>query len=256
MKRERREIKILRRARLMLYIVLAGLAFYWLVGRYRVWLDKSEIFTIRSITIEGNELLTDQEILQLAGYSKTTRIWKMAPPDVAGKIGDNAFVEQVSVQHHLPDGLSIHIREKAPIALINVDGSVFCVDREGLVLPSVLRKRYDLPIISGDFKGMVKVGSHARGDAVHRALAFLTEIRRGMPELFGEISEVVVGHPSGLKLFTKTVAIPVWLGRDGFDWKIRCFAAIWNRLTVQNERKMVRYIDLRYRGQIAVGMRI
>ncbi len=255
MKRGRTIIIILRRVRLILYIGLAGLASYWLIGRYRIWLDESETFTIQSITIEGNELLTDQEILQLAGYSDMTRIWKMAPPDVADKIADNAFVEHVSVQHHLPDRLSIQIREKAPIALINVKGSIFCIDREGLVLPSVLRKRYDLPIISGDFKGMVQVGSHARGEAVHQALTFLIEIRRSMPELFGEISEVVVGHQTGLKLFTKTAAIPVWLGKNGFDWKIRCFAAIWKELIIQKQRKMVRYIDLRFRGQVAVGMR-
>jgi cell division protein FtsQ len=228
----------------------------WLiVGVYRTWIAESKTFYTRRIEVLGNELLTKDEILHLGGLTPHSSIWKRDLCQVTEGIRVNPFVETVEVERLLPDVLRIRIEEKHPVALLNLQGMFYCIDEDGLVLPSKPGKLYDLPVISGDFQGGVSVGSQAGGKRVQEGLGFLMFVFRSRPEMYSRISEVVVGKPEGLILYTSKAGVPVRVGTGGYTRKILYLEAILDKLAANKDLSRVHYIDLRFEDQVVVGMR-
>ena len=226
-----------------------------LIGAYTSWIAESKTFHTRRIEVSGNELLTKDEILHLGGVTPRSSIWNRDLCQVTEGIQRNPFVESVEAERLLPDVLRIQITEKRPVALLNLQGMFFCIDGDGLVLPSKPGKLYDLPVISGDFQGGVSVGSRAGGKLVRDGLGFLMYVFRSRPEMYSRISEVVVGRPEGLVLYTSKAGVPVRVGTGGYNRKIRYLEAILDKLVANQNLSRVHYIDLRFEGQVVVGMR-
>jgi len=226
-----------------------------LIGAYTTWIAESKTFHTRRIEVSGNELLTKDEILDLAGLKPQSSIWKRDLCQITDGIRRNPFVESVEVERLLPDVLQIQIEEKHPVALLNLQGTFYCVDGHGLVLPSKPGKLYDLPVISGDFQGGVSIGRKARGKRIQDGLGFLMFVFRSRPELYSRISEVVVGRPEGLILYTSKAGVPVRVGMGGYTRKILYLEAILDKLVENRNLSRVHYIDLRFEDQVVVGMR-
>jgi len=244
--------------RRILFLVCGGvgLILLWMVvTEYRVWLEKSETFCIRKIELHGLELLSEADIFQLCGLVPRSSIWEVNLEEISERIASNAFVEKIRVDRRLPDILRIRVEEKRPVALLNFQGNFFSVDREGLVLPSKPGKLYDLPVLSGAFRGAVRVGGQVTGRFVQQGLCFLILILEDRPELYNRISEIVVGRPEGLTLYTSRGGVPIWVGEGGYGWKIRYLEAILDEVVRGRKFSQIRYIDLRFVGQIVVGMR-
>ncbi len=237
------------------FVVFAGIVFLMCIigGKYKKWLSESKTFQIRKIEIQGNELFSDQEILDMGGLDPETDIWNVNLNEVQKHIGNHAFIEEICIERRLPNILRIQISEKHPVALLHFQQKFLCIDQEGLVLPTVLGKQYDLPVISGTFQGAVGVGSRAGGNVLIQGLSFLNLVLQLYPEMYSQISEVIVGRPEGLVLYTNQRTCRVQLGKEGYARKIYLFKAILVKLTEKGELPQVRYIDLRFGDQIIVG---
>ena len=227
-----------------------------IVGKaYTKWIVRSSTFKVSKIEIEGNELLSQEDILQLAGLKEGMSTWAIDLKTIEKTIDQNVFFEEVSVNRKLPDGLKIKIIEKRPVALLKIKDSFLCIDPEGLVLPSTPGKLYNLPVLSGNFKGEIGVGHLAGGSLVKEGLFFLLSVLHDRPRMYNSISEVVVGQSGGLVLYTSQFGVQVNIGNEKIDQKIRCLEAILNELTSNKELSKTQYIDLNFDGQVVVGMR-
>ena len=237
------------------FVAFSGIIFLMcIIGvKYKKWLSESETFQIRKIEIQGNELFSDQEILDMGGLNTETDIWQINLNEVQEHIGNHAFIEQVCIERLLPDILRIQVSEKHPVALLHFQEKFLCIDQEGLILPTVSRKQYDLPVISGTFQGVVGVGSRAGGNVLNQGLSFLNLVLQLCPEMYSQISEVIVGRPEGLVLYTNQRTFRIWFGKEGYMRKIFYLKAILVELTAKEELPQVRYIDLRFGDQVVVG---
>ncbi len=255
MKKERYDAWFFRRLFTFTGYLILGFIILIIIAQYKKWLLESNSFQIRKVEIVGNELFTDEELFEMGLIDPTNSIWKIDLTGAHNNIGSHVFIEDFHIDRVFPNVLRINVKEKTPVALLNVDGKLYCLDREGLVLPSKPGKLYDLPVISGDFRGTVAVGRMVSGKMVYQGLDFLNYILNDRPGLFSSISEVVMGKPEGIVLITSKAGVPVWLGQDGYFIKVRYLEAILNELNVKNELSQVKYIDLRFNNQIIVGMR-
>jgi cell division septal protein FtsQ len=225
------------------------------VKLYRSWISSSDTFLVRRIEVTGNDLVETGEILRMGELAAESSIWGVHLPSVEKKINGNPFIQRATIHRKLPAEIHVIIEEKHPVALLNFRGKLYCVDHEGIVLPSRPGKLYDLPILSGAFGGGVQVGSRVGGNQVHQGLGFLQRVMEDRPKLYAAISEIIVGRPEGLVVTTKQSGIPVWIGSEDTIRKIRYFEAILERLSEFGDLSGVEYIDLRFMGQIVVGMR-
>jgi len=241
--------------RFFVLLISSGLLFsLWTAGiHYSTWLKKPENFQIRKITVRGNDLFSEEELLRMGNVAGYKSIWDVNLSEVEKRIARNPFLEEVTVERFLPDIIRIRVKEKRPIALLNFKGTFFCLDREGLVMPSKPGKLYDLPILSGKFQGSVSEGSRVGGSKIYEGLYFVMIMLKERPELYTQISEIQVTHPEGLVLYTSRAGVPVIVGSGGWNRKLCYLQAILDKLVQEKELSKVSYIDLRFQDQIVVG---
>jgi len=240
-------------------LILIGGLFVFLsafIGRqYAAWIKNSDSFLIRNVVITGNELISKKDVTQLIGFDSTKTVWDIDLPASEKRITDNTFTEKICITRRFPNELHVQIHEKTPVALLNFKGTLYCMNSERLILPSKPGKMYDLPVLSGPFEGSVNVGQEVTGELVEDGIRLLRMMIEVNPALYSNISEVVVGREQGMVIYTSK-AVPIWFGESIVRQKVRNLEAILNQLKTSNEMKAVRYIDLRFRGQVVVGMRV
>lgn len=86
-------------------IFLLVLGFFYLIGSYIYHMP------IKNIFIDGNVLLNDQEIIDLANLSDYPRYYKYSKSKIAKKIKRSPYVEEVKVERSFFSVLKIHIKE-------------------------------------------------------------------------------------------------------------------------------------------------
>ena len=240
--------------RVTLKCIVVVVVIYGVISAYRRWLKSDSTFVIKSIEIQGNEILSDEKVLLLAKLNDDAKIWKADLISAEAGIESSPFVDNAVVKRCLPNILQIKIEEKKPVALLHFNETFYCIDREGWVLPSKPRKLYDFPILSGQFEGDVIVGKRVGGALIEQGLCFLAKVIEDRPELYNDISEIVLGQPQGLILYTSQSGVPIWLGNDRISYKIRYLEAILQDLSKTQKLSQLGYIDLRFQGQVIVGM--
>lgn len=236
-------------------LVLLALAISGLVTvRYRTWLLNSETFLVQDIGVEGQDLLTEKELKASSGLSLDSPIWEADLTDAESRIRKNPWVETVRIHRCFPGILRIRVTEKKPIAVYNDGGVLLGVDRDGTVLPSRPGKLYTLPVLScAGIRG--SIGKRLEGAGVKEAVDFLKTVLKDRPEVFSKISELVADRNRGLVMYTSRGAIPVYVGKDGYDWKVRYLQAILDDVERRKPALRVNHIDIRFFGQVVVAVR-
>ena len=222
---------------------------------YIIWIQNSDTFRVQKIEVEGNELIPAEELATDGGVERNINIWSLDLVDVTQQMKEHVYVSDVHIQRKLPNEIKVEVEEKNPVALLNYKGKLYCLDPEGLVLPSAPNKVYDLPVISGKFQGSVNLGQYVSGSSIGEGLRFINTILADRSELYTHISEVNIREEKGLQIYLSHTGIPVSVGYQHYKLKIRSLEAVLRDLTAENDLKRVKYINLQYRGQVVVGMR-
>lgn len=222
---------------------------------YISWITHADTFRIGTIEVVGNDLISSDDITSETGVQSDMSIWSVDLVDMTRQMKEHVYVSNVMIQRKLPDKVQIVIEEKSPVALLNYHGKLYCLDPEGLVLPSAPNKVYDLPVISGQFQGTLDLGQCVSGSSIGEGLRFINTLLAEDSELYAHISEVNISQTDGLQIYLSHSGIPVFVGYHQYKMKIRSLEAVLRDLTLENDLKQVRYINLQYRGQVVVGMR-
>ena len=153
------------------------------------WMNRSSLFTVASIRVEGTERLTKEEIVKLSNLHPGMRMLDIRTTSVQKSIEGNAWVKSARVSRHFPGSVVITVEERSPIALVAV-GRVYYVDACGKLLPLFTGTYSNLPVITGIaastldstktlapavFERVKKVVSECRGED-HRLLQHISLI--------------------------------------------------------------------------------
>jgi cell division protein FtsQ len=114
-------------------------------------LNKANIPTINSITIEGLDEKNNQELIDSLNFLKTKNLFFLNRIKISKIINSNHLVEEYSVFKKYPSTLNIKIDKTKFLAQIKKnDGNFFLGSNGKLIKTKNLKK--ELPFIYGDFK--------------------------------------------------------------------------------------------------------
>ncbi|MBN1893211.1 FtsQ-type POTRA domain-containing protein [bacterium] len=239
--------------------ILAGAALLCIavfIGRnYRTWLTASSTFQVREIEINGNEVLTDAEVLKLASLESGQSMWRLNLRKTERAIARSPYVDRARVFRLFPDGVEIRVAEKEALALLESGGRMLCIDERGSLFPSRPGKLYDLPILSGISVRESRTGSVPKDSTLLSRLRLVALMRSDRPGLYTRISEIACSGKDGMVFFTSRHGIKVFFGEGDAHYKIRCLDAVLREMEEKKQGGRVAYIDLRYRNQVILGMR-
>ena len=107
-------------------------------------------FRVETVTIKGQQDLTDREILAAAGVSETTSLVFLDAEHARDELQKLSLVKSATVHKLYPDTLAISIEERKPYALWQKDGVVYVIAADGTAIDEHRDGRYaNLPFVVG-----------------------------------------------------------------------------------------------------------
>ncbi len=151
---------------------------------------RSPFFNVRTIVVQGNSLVSSQDLLALANVGVGTNIFQVSTGAIVKNISLHPLVKAVEVSRKLPNTLVINIVERKPAAMIPVQNGFVKVDEQGVFLQrSDVWPKQPLPIISGiQLPGDLNLGQAIPNPALLEALKLLLQLPKDLYSMVGELS--------------------------------------------------------------------
>ncbi len=145
----------------------------------------SERLRVDKVEVRGSHFLSEGEVRELLGPAVGENILGLDIQALKGRLRSSPWVAEATVARSLPDTLRVEIRERAPLALAELD-RLYLMDGDGSLI-DVYGPRtagFDLPIV----RGLAGTTGDARRERAQRAGALLQDLG----ELAQEVSELQV----------------------------------------------------------------
>ncbi|MGA9565439.1 MAG: FtsQ-type POTRA domain-containing protein [Candidatus Korobacteraceae bacterium] len=113
---------------------------------WRFRLDSSD-----NIDILGNHNVSRAQILETLGGDIDRNIFFVSLAEQKKQLEDISWVESASVMRLLPNRLRIELRERTPVAFVEISGHVALIDAHGVIMdmPSGGQSAFSFPVILG-----------------------------------------------------------------------------------------------------------
>lgn len=239
-------VKLVMAAGLMALVGGLGFSFYKILAQ-------SSFFQIVDIEIKGGQRLSKSELLDLSGVDVQSNLVKISSDQVQGLLENHRWIERAVVSRKWPDRLLISIKERRPVAMINLADGLYYVDRESNVFAPVEQGGdLDYPVITclaGDDSLQMDYSG------LDEALLLIEYAGRPNPNLpVQNISEIRVSE-NDLVLFLVDRPFPIRLGRGDIWGKYRRVVRVLAALYRRKEFARVAYVDIDYAAaKVLVGM--
>ncbi|MBU0483526.1 MAG: FtsQ-type POTRA domain-containing protein [Proteobacteria bacterium] len=215
-------------------------------------LSKSDFFQVTAIKIQGSQRITKSIALELSGVDIHTNLLAMDGDIVEERLEKNEWIERAEVDRNWPNRITITLKERVPVAMINMDDGLHYLDRRGDVFAKVSSEDdIDFPVITGLEGGALTL----RDPMVEDALLLLRYAGRGNSMLPGQnISEVNLANKDELVMFLTNRPFPIYLGKGKVGAKYNMLVTILYWLYKNEEFSATAYIDMDYlKNKVLVG---
>jgi cell division protein FtsQ len=218
-------------------------------GIYRA-IASATLFRLNNVEVANSRRLTRDEILAIAGAEPGRDLLRMNLKSMGEHLLQNPWIESVRIRRYLPDGLSIAVTEREPLAVVNM-GFIYYLDAKGNVF-KVLNQgdRLDYPVVTGFSEEDMNTDPAGTREALKATCDLLMILREKGAFILADVSEIHYDKGYGFTMFTSSGALPVKIGSGDFSAKVERFARIYRELMAQ--RSTLHYIDLDYNDKIVV----
>jgi cell division protein FtsQ len=201
----------------------------------------SERLRVGNVEVRGSHFLSEGEVRELVGPAVGENILGLDIEALKARLRSSPWVAEAAVARTLPDTLRVEIRERAPLALAELD-RLYLMDGNGSLIDLYGPRTagFDLPIV----RGLAGTSGDGRRERAQRAGALLQDLG----ELARELSELHVEESGDLRLVLRGAGEVVRMGPPPWRERFRTFLGLRKELTARCPR--AEYFDLRYRDRI------
>ncbi len=108
-------------------------------------------FSVQEVTLSGRRFSSRREIIRALALDRGRPMLSVDPDALRDRLLGLPWIEEAAVQRHLPDTVSIQIRERRPMALWQRRGRLVLVDTKGAPITAKRLGRFrHLLIIAGE----------------------------------------------------------------------------------------------------------
>ena len=108
----------------------------------------SPLFNVKTIQVEGNELISENEIISLSQIQTGENTFKLSKNKIKNRIKENAYIDEVIIKRKLPSNIIITIEERKPAYQLEYATGYVYLDKQGYML-EINSTKLDLPILQG-----------------------------------------------------------------------------------------------------------
>jgi cell division septal protein FtsQ len=230
--KKRRPVRAGRALLVVALLLFAGTGLYRFLG--------GALFTLRRFHISGNERARTQEILGALDRWKAGNLVTLDLGPLAGQLQALPWVERVTLAKKFPDGLSVRVAERKPVALLREGARIFFLDARGIpIAPYDARSDHtEYVLVTGE------------RSALPEAVGLLEDLRVRSPEYFSALSEIAALPDGGFGMMDSIFRRPVRVLR--WDAPEKIGALVKARGLIESRGWEARAIDLRFADRIVL----
>jgi cell division septal protein FtsQ len=168
-------------------------------------------------------------------------------------VESDRWVKTATVRRRYPNTLQIYVTEREAVAVAEVDGELFVVDGEGVLLERFgpEYQHLDRPIVKGLISGAMDGAPEENARRVAVYLRALDELSGPGPDYTHEISEISVEDPRRIAVFPAADPVPVYLGDSRFRQRFETFLSQRELyLHLKEKYGLIEYVDVTYDNRI------
>ena len=233
------------RAKLLRYLYISVFAlmmisFGWGLYRVVVFAGTTERLEIRKVSVSGLDHVSENEVLARAGYAPGSNILRVSLDETRRAVEAILWVRHATVQRVWPDELVIVVVEREPIALARIDGEIYQVDVDGVILSTDARTDTSFPVLDGLRPGDFE-GNKRKLEAYNAAIEAIgqSELSEVHVSNIGEISVVPINNP-------------VLIDLGSTDHRVRWEKYVQLRARIREDYPTAFHIDLRFQDQVII----
>ena len=227
----------------------------YFLGAYLLHSPRFQVASPADVTVEGNHYVSREEILaalgvQSGGSRRASNIFSGSLDQRESRVESIPWVQSATVVRSYPHSLVVFVKERHPIAFVNVGGRVQMVDAQGVLLDPQEKGHFDFPIVKGlDFQG----NPTDRAARLGLYQEFVQETSQKMASSGWVVSEVDLSDGSNLKalLVQGGQTLLVYFGNANFLSRLENLITVLQQLRKTNAR--IDSVDLRFRNQVVVN---
>ncbi len=207
-----------------------------------------------NIEIRGTQNVTRAQVLEVMGADIGRNLFFVPLSDRKKQLEDIAWVESASVMRLLPDRLRVEIKERAPVAFVQIGSRVALIDASGVVMdmPATRQTHYSFPVITG-MQDSEPLSTRTARMKIYSSLIRDLDSEGG--KYSQALSEVDLSDPEDVKVLVPDAegAVLVHMGSSDFLRRYKTFLAHVSEWRQQVPGQQLDSVDLRYEGQIVVN---
>lgn len=194
---------------------------------------KSRVFVVREVSVEGNELRSDAEIVVRSGIELGQNIYSIDEKQVERNLSGDCYVKFIAMRLDLPDKVTLTVEEREARAAVNCAGVILLIDEEGVILERLSSMpSSDVIVVSGldvQLSAQGRTIDSARAEQMKNMKDILSALETG--ELSAQISELNVNDRNNLYLVSRT-GVQIILGdANNLSEKLVWAKAVLEKLT-------------------------
>ena len=210
-------------------------------------------FKLVDIEINGNEILSRQEILNLCGLEEDgSQLLTIKPPDVVKRICNSPYVKAATAVRSLPSKLRITILERKPIAFIYGRGLNF-IDEDGVLIPVPrTSSRWNLPFISGVNESLGALGHRTVSGKALQGVEIISYMQMIPSSLNEMISEIDMSRNDYVMLKLIRGGAEVKIDKNNYQENLFILNQYFEKYLDWNLLPVFEYVDVRFKDQLII----
>ena len=207
-----------------------------------------EMFQVQRIVIHGNQRLSNGEVLALLQGLRGRSLLAIDLEDWRLAVMNSPWVADAGLRRTLPSTVDVTIRERSPLGVGRINGSLYLVDERGIVIdeygPSYAD--LDLPIIDGLSSTPGEEATDIERAMLARRLLESLRTRN----LAAQISQIDVSDARNAVVLLEGNPTLLRLGNERFVERLQSYLEIASALGEQVPS--IDYVDLRFDQRVYV----
>jgi cell division protein FtsQ len=212
----------------------------------------ARVLQIDHLVVVGNERVPSAFVLEAVDGLKGRNLVLTDLGAWRERLMQSPWVRDASLRRSLPSTVEISVSERIPAVLARIDGRLYLVDEQGMVIDQYGPRyaNFDLPIVDG--LEIPKPAAGARVDPARAALAArVVASVRNRPELAKRLSQIDVTNPHNAQVTLAGDTAVLRLGEEQFQQRIESYLQLAD--TLRSSVPDIEYVDLRFGERVFVG---
>ncbi|MEJ2158005.1 MAG: FtsQ-type POTRA domain-containing protein [Desulfobacteraceae bacterium] len=236
-----------------LVAVLLSASAVFMVGYAAV--TQSAYFSTRSILVQGQSRLSEQEVLKQAGIKSGENLLAINLTLVRKRLLAHPWISEASVAREIPGTIRIAISEHRPLAVLDL-GRKFIINQKGRIFKEhAKRDPQALPVVTGIAISDISLGDDRLTPAVQVLLEVLELSKADKSILpYDQIRKLHMDAEMGITLSVWENERKIKLGFARFEYKYRQLKKLLPHLKYNPNWKGFQMIDLTNPDRIVVRL--